>query len=499
MFRKSKTSKIKLAKGTMKIRTANGQHEEPKLCAVILAAGEGKRMQSSKPKVLLEVLLKPMLGWVVDAAHRAGIEDICVVTGHKEELVKAYLGPEIMTVTQTERKGTGHAVMMARDFLEAHRGCKVLIACGDAPFLNYKTVKHALEQHTVRGDAVTVISASLEDPSGYGRIIREDDGSLLRIVEQKEATMEELSVREVNSGTYWFDVDALLKVLDPEHLAASGITGEHYLTDTIAALIEIGRGAGAYSASSPDVVMGANNPVQLHELNELARKKYITKQVVLGANIPCYDGIIIGPDVTIGPDTSILPGSVITGVTTIGSGCMIGPNATIHDSSIADNVVVTYSHVKESTLLAGCDVGPFSQVRPGSVVGENVHIGTFVEVKNSNIGSGTQVAHLAYIGDCDMGKDVNFGCGSITVNYDGKDKNRTVVGDNAFIGCNTNLIAPLTVGEGAVTAAGTTVTADVPENSLAIGRVRQETKEGWVEERRSLFNVLPEYLRKKPE
>ena len=477
------------AKAPLNRKKKQETHDD--LCAVILAAGEGKRMHSSKPKVLLEVLLKPMLGWVVDAAHHAGIDDICVVTGHKEDMVKKYLGPEVMTVTQTERKGTGHAVMMAREFLEAHRGGKVLIACGDAPFLNFKTVKHALEQHKAREDAVTVISASLTDPTGYGRIIREDDGSLLRIVEQKEGTLEELSVREVNSGTYWFDIDALLEVLDPIHLKESGITGEHYLTDSISALIEIGYGAGAYSASSPDVVMGANNPVQLHELNEIARERFITKQVVLGANIPCYDGVIIGPDVTVGPDTSILPGSVITGVTNIGSGCTIGPNATIHDSNIGDNVMVTYSHIKESTVLSGSDVGPFAQIRPGSVVGQNVHLGTFVEVKNSNIGDGTQVAHLAYIGDTDMGSDVNFGCGSITVNYDGKNKHRTTIGDNAFIGCNTNLIAPLTIGTRAVTAAGTTVTADVPDGDMAIGRVRQENKSGWAEERRSDFNVLP--------
>ncbi len=472
-------------------RKKTGTTTDKDLCAVILAAGEGKRMNSSRPKVLLEVLLKPMLGWVVDAAHRAGIEDICVVTGHKEDMVKAYLGEDIMTVTQTERKGTGHAVMMAREFLEAHRGGRVLIACGDAPFLDYKTVKHALEQHKARGDAATVISASLVDPTGYGRIIREDDGSVQRIVEQKEATLEELAVREVNSGTYWFDVDALLRVLDPEHLKQSGVTGEHYLTDTIAALIGLGLGAGAYSASSADVVMGANNPVQLHELNEIARQKYITKQVVLGVNIPCYDGVIIGPDVTVGPDTSILPGSVITGVTTIGSGCMIGPNATIHDGTLGDGVVVTYSHIKDSTVRDNTDVGPFSQVRPGSVIGPDVHIGTFVEVKNSSIGAGTQVAHLAYIGDCDMGQEVNFGCGAITVNYDGEKKNRTVIGDNAFIGCNTNLIAPVTVHDRAVTAAGTTVTADVPSGALAIGRVRQENKDGWVEQAATSFTALP--------
>ena len=332
------------------------------LCAVVLAAGEGKRMNSGKPKVMLEVLLKPMLGWVLDAARAAGVSDVCVVTGYLEEQVKAYLGGSAVTVTQHERKGTGHAVMMARDFLETHRGGRVLIACGDAPFLDSQTITDALEQHIQRGDAVTVISAELDDPQGYGRIIRTSNGSVQAIVEQKEGTPEQLAVREVNSGAYWFDVDALLQVLNPEHLAASGITGEHYLTDAVAALISIGRGAGAYTARTTDVVLGANNPVQLHALGEMARKGIIQQHIANGVAIPCADGVIIGADAQIGRDTVILPGTIITGRCSIGSGCVIGPNSYIHTCTIGNGVTVSASHLSGCTIDDSEKIGPFAAI-----------------------------------------------------------------------------------------------------------------------------------------
>ena len=333
------------------------------LCAVVLAAGEGKRMKSGKPKVMLEVLLKPMLGWVLDAARGAGVGDVCVVTGHLEEQVKAYLGSDAVTVTQHERKGTGHAVMMAKDFLEAHRGGRVLIACGDAPFLDTATITKALEQHISRGDAVTVISAELDDPFGYGRIIRTADGAVQAIVEQKEGTEEQLAVREVNSGAYWFDVDALLQVLNPEHLAASGITGEHYLTDAVAAVITIGRGAGAYTAETPDVVLGANNPVQLHDLGEMARTRIIDGHIASGIAIPCADGVLIGPDVQIGHDTVILPGTILRGRCTIGANCVIGPNSFIDGCTIGDGVSVNASNLRGVSVGDGDTVGPFANLR----------------------------------------------------------------------------------------------------------------------------------------
>lgn len=332
------------------------------LCAVLLAAGEGKRMRSNKPKVLCEVLLKPMLGWVMDAAKDAGISDICVVTGHLEDQVKAYLGDSAVTVTQSERLGTGHAVMMAKEFLSSHKGGNVLVACGDAPFLDTKTIAAALKQHVTRGDAVTVISASLDDPTGYGRIIRREDGSLERIVEQKDANAEEWDVKEVNSGAYWFSIDALLEVLDPDIIGKSEITGEYYLTNTPAALLSRGYHAGAYEARTPDVVLGANDPKQLYNLGKLARQSIIMKHIENGVSIPCTGSIIISPDAQIGSYSQILPGSVITGRTVIGEGCRIGPHSVVENSVIGSGSVINASQIKNCTIAENSNIGPFEAV-----------------------------------------------------------------------------------------------------------------------------------------
>lgn len=457
------------------------------VCAIILAAGEGKRMKSKKPKAMMEVLFKPMLGWVIDSVRAAGVNDICVVTGHLEEMVKEYLnntytGDKVCsTVTQTERKGTGHAVMMAREFLEAHKGGSVLILNGDAPFMDRSNIANSYFYHVGRNSCVTVISAMLEDPTGYGRILRSADGRLFSIVEHKEATMEQLAVKEVNSGAYWFEVDALLSVLDTEHIKCSSVTGEYYLPDAVRLL---GDAADAFTADSSSVVMGANDPVQLNELNQIARSEILNSMIADGVSITCSDGIIIGPDVTIGRGTVILPGTILRGGVSIGEDCTIGPNSLIENSIIHDKVIVNSSQIKNSEVLDSTDIGPFSQVRPNCKIGPGVHIGDFVEVKNSVLDEGTKVAHLTYVGDSDVGKRVNFGCGCVTVNYDGRNKARCKVGDDSFIGCNTNLVAPVTIGEGAYTAAGSTITDDVPSDALGIARARQVVKDGWAASKR---------------
>ncbi len=452
------------------------------VCAIILAAGEGKRMKSNKPKAMMEVLFKPILGWVIDAVRNAGVNDVCVVTGHLEEMVKDYLGKTYTgdnacsTVTQTERKGTGHAVMMAKDFLEAHKGGHVLILNGDAPFMDSKNIANSYFFHSAQSNCVTVISAMLEDASGYGRIIRDADGRLLSIVEHKEATLDQLAVKEVNSGAYWFNVNALLSVLDTDHIKCSSVTGEYYLPDTVKLL---GDAADAYTADSSSVVMGANDPVQLNELNQIARSSLLNAAIAEGVSIPCSDGVIIGPDAAIGNGTVILPGTILRSKVSVGENCTLGPNSLIENSIIHNNVIINSSQIKQSEILEGTDIGPFSQVRPNCKIGPKVHIGDFVEVKNSVLDEGTKVAHLTYVGDSDIGKRVNFGCGCVTVNYDGQHKARCKVGDDAFIGCNTNLVAPVQIGDGAYTAAGSTITGDVPSDSLGIARARQVNKDGW--------------------
>ncbi|MBQ9902231.1 MAG: bifunctional UDP-N-acetylglucosamine diphosphorylase/glucosamine-1-phosphate N-acetyltransferase GlmU [Clostridia bacterium] len=469
-----------------------GNFSEPirsgSVCAIVLAAGEGKRMKSNKPKAMMEVLFKPMLGWVIDSVREAGIHDVCVVTGHLEEMIKEYLsktytGESVCsTVTQTERKGTGHAVMMAKGFLEAHKGGSVLILNGDAPFMDCRNISNSFFFHEAQSNCVTVISAMLDDPTGYGRILRAADGSLMSIVEHKEATMEQLAVKEVNSGAYWFSVDALLSVLDTDHIKQSSVTGEYYLPDAVKLL---GDAANAFTADTASVVMGANDPVQLNELNQIARSAILNKMIADGVSLTCTDGVIIGPDVTIGSQTVILPGTILKGRVTIGSDCTIGPNTMIENSTIHDRVIINASQVKQSEIFEGTDIGPFSQIRPNCKIGPKVHIGDFVEVKNSVLDEGTKVAHLTYVGDSDVGKRVNFGCGCVTVNYDGQHKARCTVGDDCFIGCNTNLVAPVSIGAGAYTAAGSTITNDIPSDALGIARARQVVKDGWAAAKRS--------------
>ena len=321
-----------------------------KTSAVILAGGDGKRMNSKRPKVLAEVMFKPMIKWVIDAVKNAGIEDICVVTGSRHEFVEASLDTlpfEVERVFQSERLGTGHAVMQARDFLERHRGSDVLVLNGDAPFINADTIKEAFAVHSSKG--CTVVSAEIENPTGYGRIIHENaDNSLKAIIEEKEADDETKKIKEVNSGVYWFEVDSLLEALTK--IKKSAKTGEYYITDTIFEIKKTGKTVLAYKAENADSVLGANDCIQLAQLNEIARKRILEKHMKNGVNIPCTDGVMIGTNVQIEPNTVILPSSVIIGNTKIGSFCLIGPSAFITDCCISDNTVTGNSCLKSQNL-----------------------------------------------------------------------------------------------------------------------------------------------------
>ena len=443
---------------------------------LILAAGDGKRMKSEKPKVMLEVLFKPMLGWVLDAAEKAGCEKIAAVVGNHREQVEAYLADrgEYQTFVQSERKGTGHAVMQAKPFItEAVRnGADLLIACGDAPFIDSDTIEQSYTFHKQSGSDVTVISACVENPFGYGRIIKEN-GAFVGITEQKDCNEEQKKINEINSGLYWFKPEKLLGFLDM--LDNKNASGEYYLTDTV----EKAEKKAVFTAKNSDVVLGANNRAQLAALNKVARDNVLCRLLENGVDIPLSDGIIIGTDVEIGSDTVILPNTIIKGKTIIGSGCEIGPNSLIEDCEIKDNVILNNVQAHDSFVDSGAKAGPFVHLRPGTHLHSGVKIGDFVEVKNSEVGINTCIAHLTYIGDSDVGKGVNFGCGCVTANYDGVKKYRTTIGDNAFIGCNTNLIAPVTVGDNATTGAGSTITKDVPANSLAVERTSTRVIENW--------------------
>ena len=439
-------------------------------------------MKSAKPKVMAELLFRPMIDWVIDAAAKAGIEDICVVTGYASEILEKHLAGRTETVKQTERKGTGHAVMQAADFIKRHSKGNVLILNGDAPFIDSATVSAALDYHKDSGFCETVISAEVNEPFGYGRIKRDEKGNFIAIVEEASASADEKAIREINSGAIWFDADALSDLLTK--IDCNNSKGEYYLTDTVSIALSEGRKVGAFTAKNADAVLGANNRVQLAALNEMLRRKTLEKFMLDGVSIPFSDGVIISPDAEIDRDTVIMPGTVIKEGCKIGSGCVIGPSTVLYKTVIGSGCTLDCVHAEEAVVHDNANLGPFVHLRPASDIGENVHCGNFVEVKNSTIGSHTSVSHLTYVGDSDVGSGVNFGCGVVTVNFNGKTKNRCKIGNDAFIGCNTNLIAPVSVGDRAYTAAGSTITEDVPADSLSIARERQTNKENWVTEKK---------------
>ncbi len=449
-------------------------------CAVILAGGQGKRMKSELPKPMFEVLGEPMLEWVISACEKASITDLCVVKGYNADVIEEYLDGRCETVFQPQRKGTGHAVMMAADWLKKHSEGNVLILCGDAPFIDSDTISAALEQHIRQDNAVTIITAESENPYGYGRILRTENG-VSGIVEEKDATEEQKRIREINSGAYWFKTDKLLYALG--EIKPNNSQGEYYLTDSVYILINAGLRADAYISPNPNVVLGANDRKGLLKLNDTARMAVIEKLMDEGVEFLCTDGVSIGRNVTVGAGTKILQGTILRGNTVIGNDCTIGPNCIIENCTVGSNTILNSVQAYESQIDDGVKIGPFVHIRPNSHIKSGVKIGDFVEVKNSTVGEKTAISHLTYVGDSDVGSNVNFGCGTVTSNYDGAYKYRTVIGDGAFIGCNTNLIAPVKIGNFAYTAAGSTITKDVPDGALAIERGELHFKEGFAEKR----------------
>ncbi len=451
-----------------------------KNCAVILAGGQGKRMKSDLPKPMFEVLGEPMLEWVLKSCEEAEIGNICVVKGYNGEVIENYLNGRCKTVMQAERMGTGHAVMMAIDWLKENMGGNTLILCGDAPFIDPDTIMQALAHHVENDSAVTVITSESENPYGYGRIIRSADGKGIKgIVEEKDATNEQKKIREINSGAYWFKTEQLLYALG--EIKPNNSQGEYYLTDSVFILIDAGYRADAYVSPNPDVVLGANDRRGLLKLNNAARDAVIGRHLDNGVEFTCTDGVTIGRSVKIGSGTKILQGTVLRGSTVIGENCVIGPNCLLENCTVGNDTILNTVQAYDSQIDDNVKIGPFVHVRMNSHIHSGVKIGDFVEVKNSDVGEKTSAAHLTYIGDSDVGSGVNFGCGTVTVNYDGMNKHRTVIGDGAFIGCNTNLVAPVTVGSKAYTAAGSTVTEDVPDGALYIERSNPYIKDGYSE------------------
>ena len=449
--------------------------------SVILAAGMGTRMKSKMPKVLHKVCGKPLSKWVIDASEAAGADKVCAVVGHKAETVKEVLGDVCEFALQAEQKGTGHAVMQAIDVIKNSKG-EVVILNGDTPLITAETINKAIEYHKNNGNQATVITAILDDATGYGRIVRDNDGSVLKIVEQKDASEEEKKINEVNSGMYVFDAQSLVYALDK--ITPNNAQGEYYLTDTLEILLSAGKKIGGYAISDNDEIRGINDRVQLNEAEKIMQKRINEYHMRNGVTMRNPESVYIEDGVEIGNDTEICQNVTIKSGTKIGSDCVIGSGSMLDRAVIHDGVDVLSSVILESEVDEGTHVGPFAYIRPNCHVGKEVKVGDFVELKNSNIDDGTKISHLTYIGDSDVGKRVNFGCGTVTCNYDGKKKYRTTIGDDCFVGCNTNFVSPINVGDGVYIAAGSTITEDIPENSLSIARAKQVNKEGWKDKRK---------------
>ena len=433
--------------------------------AIILAAGMGTRMKSEKPKVLHKVCGKTLAAWVIDAAKKAGAKEVVTVIGHKADMVQEELGNVCIYALQKEQKGTGHAVLEASGYIKD----------GEVIILNG-------EHHNKEKNSATVITAIFENATGYGRIVRDSLGNVLKIVEEKDANEAEKKIKEINSGMYIFDAKSLLEAL--KELKPNNAQGEYYLTDTLEILLKKGKKIGAFAISDNDEIREINDRVQLAEAEKIMQKRINDYHMRNGVTFILPETTIIEDNVTIDKDTVIYPGAIIKKNTIIGKNCTIGMNTQIENSKIADNVNILSSVIIDSEIDEGTTVGPFAYLRPNSKIGKNVRVGDFVEIKNSNVDDGTKISHLTYVGDSDVGKRVNFGCGTVTVNYDGKKKYRTKIGDDCFVGCNTNLVAPVELEDGAYTAAGSTITDNVPKESLAIARARQVIKTSWKDRRK---------------
>ena len=441
------------------------------LQALILAGGLGTRMKSDKPKVLHEICGESLLGHVCLNVRDAGIDDVGIVVGYRADMVREAMGEGYEYYLQEQQLGTGHAVMMARDFLEGKKG-KTVVLCGDAPLISGEVIRDFAAFSEENGLDLCVLTAVLDDAKSYGRIVRKD-GKLERIVELKDCDDEQKLIREVNSGTYIFDTEKLLKHLDD--LSTDNAQKEYYITDLIEIFLENGYSVDAYAASKGNIIEAANNRYELSKCAKLLRDEINMKHMLEGVTIIDPDSTYIERGVTIGADTVIYPNTIIKKGSVIGSENTIY-SSRIEGSEIGDANLIDNCVIKKTKIGNGNEIGPYVHLRPDTNITSGTRIGNFVEVKNSTVGENTNVSHLTYVGDGDVGKNGNIGCGVVFVNYDGKNKFRTVIGDDCFIGCNTNLIAPITLGDGVYVAAGSTLTDDVEDGSFAIARSRQVVK-----------------------
>jgi bifunctional UDP-N-acetylglucosamine pyrophosphorylase/glucosamine-1-phosphate N-acetyltransferase len=452
------------------------------LLGIVLAAGQGKRMKSKLYKVMHPVCGKPMVGHVIDILEQLQVDRKVVVVGYGAEMVQGYLGQRAEYVLQSEQLGTGHAVIQTKDLLQNEDGITIVIY-GDTPLVKAETLLKMVEAHRAAKAVATMLTAELSNPEGYGRVIRDAAGVVINIVEQKDCSAAERAIREINAGTYLFDNRSLFQALS--RVNNNNVQQEYYLTDVIGILQKEGKLILGFCTDDGAEVIGVNDRVALSEAEGFMRRRIIKKHMLNGVTIQDPANTYIENGVQIGEDTVLLPGCLLRGKTVIGKDCEVGPNSELTNTVVGERVQIKQSVLSEASVGNECTIGPFAYLRPGAKLGERVKIGDFVEIKNASLDNDTKVSHLSYIGDATVGKNVNFGCGAITVNYDGFNKQLTEIGDNAFVGSNTNLIAPVKIGKGAYVVAGSTITHEVLEDDMAIARERQTNKTGYASKLRN--------------
>ncbi|MGH4014587.1 MAG: bifunctional UDP-N-acetylglucosamine diphosphorylase/glucosamine-1-phosphate N-acetyltransferase GlmU [Pseudonocardiaceae bacterium] len=457
--------------------------------AIVLAAGEGTRMRSAIPKVLHPVAGRPLVEHAVRATAGLLPEHLVVVVGHGREAVDAHLrtvgatlGREVRAAVQDPQHGTGHAVRCALDALPAGLSGTILVSYGDVPLLDTGTLAELIAEHHRAGHVVTVLSAVVDDPTGYGRVLRDESGAVIGIVEHRDASPAEQAVTEINSGIYAFDAGVLRAALG--RLGRSNSQGEFYLTDVVGLARADGRTVGAHSCTDPWLVAGVNDRVQLAALGAECNRRLLQQWMLAGVTVVDPASVWLDADVQLAPDVVLYPGVQLQAGTVVGPGAMIGPDSTLSGCTVGAGAIVVRTHAADAVMADGAQVGPFAYLRPGSRIGARAKVGTFVETKNAELGAGAKVPHLSYVGDATIGEGSNIGAATVFVNYDGVAKHRTTVGSHTRTGADTMFVAPVTIGDGAYTAAGSVITKDVPPGALAVARSHQRNVEDWVVLRR---------------
>ena len=447
---------------------------------IILAAGLGTRMKSSKIKILHHAAGRPIVDYVLDLAGAVSSRPPVMVIGHQHELVRQTIGDRARYAIQEQQLGTGHAVLQAADVVEAKT---ILILSGDVPLTRPETLRQLIEKHRSEKNALTVLTVRLDDPALYGRVVRDESGAVARIIEAKDASDEQKKIEEVNAGIYVFEADDLFDNL--RGLSTHNAQGEYYLTDLIAVLRNAGKRVGAVVAPAPIEAVGVNSRAELATVEAEIQRRVVARLMDDGVTFRNPNTVVIDSTVTIGADSVVYPYVTIEGKTTIGARCVIEPSVHLVNVTVGDDVHLRTGTVAEGAMVENnATVGPYAHLRPGTRLGKNARIGNFVETKKAVFGEGAKASHLSYIGDAEVGADVNIGAGTITCNYDGVNKNKTIIEDGAFIGSDTQLVAPVRVGKGAYVGAGSTITKDVPPDSLGLSRTPQRNIEGWATKRR---------------